>query len=70
MKTRVLVQSVEIGKWGGRPFLEKYSELVFSYFEVLVEHLGGNVQQAVENVGLGKVTWVRAKDNRCESHSL
>ena len=35
-----------------------------------MEHPGGNVQQAVENVGLEKGTWVRTKDNTCESHPL
>lgn len=35
-----------------------------------MEYPGGNVQQAVENVGLEKGTWVRAKDNMGESHPL
>lgn len=35
-----------------------------------MEHPGGNVQQAVENVRLEKGTWVRTKDNTCESHPL
>lgn len=40
------------------------------YFEVLVGHLSGNVQQAVGNVGPEKGTWVRAEDYRRGSHSL
>lgn len=35
-----------------------------------MEHPSGNVQPAAKNVGPEKGTWVRAKDNRCRSHSL
>ena len=65
MKTRVLVASIEIGKSGGEAMFQRNRLKLFQSFWGLVEHTGRNIQQAVENVGLGKGTWMV-----CVTHSV